>query len=143
MLNKPKIRFIAKADLYRFWPLSYLGHLFDIIPIKRDSGDINSVKMCLKALKNKEILGIFPEGTRKGLEKNMKVKNGAVFLAEKAKVKIVPVGIQGSFKPFTKITFNYGKPIDVHSLKTDDPDWIDKASEKIMDDIIMLTKEKV
>ena len=143
LLNKPKIRFIAKADLYRFWPLSYLGHLFDIIPIKRDSGDINSVKMCLKALKNKEILGIFPEGTRKGLEKNMKVKNGAVFLAEKAKVKIVPVGIQGSFKPFTKITFNYGKPIDVHSLKTDDPDWIDKASEKIMDDIIMLTKEKV
>lgn len=143
LLNKKPIRFIAKADLYRFGVLSWLGHLFNIIPVKRDSGDINSVKLCLKALKNKEVLGIFPEGTRKGLEKHMKVKNGAVFLAEKAKVKIVPVGIQGTFKPFTKVTFNYGKPIDVHSFKSDDPDWLDKASEKVMDDIIMLTKEKV
>ena len=143
LLNKKPIRFIAKADLYRFGVLSWLGHLFNIIPVKRDSGDINSVKLCLKALKNKEVLGIFPEGTRKGLEKHMKVKNGAVFLAEKAKVKIVPVGIQGTFKPFTKVTFNYGKPIDIHSFKSDDPDWLDKASEKVMDDIIMLTKEKV
>ena len=143
LLNKKTIRFIAKADLYRFGILSWLGHLFNIIPVKRGKSDINSIKLCLKALKNKEALGIFPEGTRKGLEKHMKVKNGAVYLAEKAKVKIVPVGIQGSFKPFTKITFNYGKPIDVHEFKSDDPDWLDRASEKVMNDIIMLTKEQV
>ena len=143
LLNKKNIRFIAKADLYRFGILSWLGHLFNIIPVKRGKSDINSIKLCLKALKNKEILGIFPEGTRKGLEKHMKVKNGAVFLAEKAKVKIVPVGIQGSFKPFTRITFNYGKPINVHDFNKGDEDWLDKASEKVMNDIIMLTKEKV
>ncbi len=143
LLNKKNIRFIAKADLYRFGILSFLGHLFNIIPVKRGKSDINSIKLCLKALKNKETLGIFPEGTRKGLEKHMKVKNGAVFLAEKAKVKIVPVGIQGSFKPFTRITFNYGKPINVHDFNNGDEDWLDKASEKVMNDIIMLTKEKV
>ena len=143
LLNKKNIRFIAKADLYRFGILSWLGHLFNIIPVKRGKSDINSIKLCLKALKNKEIIGIFPEGTRKGLEKHMKVKNGAVFLAEKAKVKIVPVGIQGSFKPFTRITFNYGKPIDVHEFNNGDEDWLDKASEKVMNDIIMLTKKKV
>ena len=143
LLNKKNIRFIAKADLYRFGILSWLGHLFNIIPVKRGKSDINSIKLCLKALKNKEILGIFPEGTRKGLEKHMKVKNGAVFLAEKAKVKIVPVGIQGSFKPFTKITLKYGKPIDVHEFNNGDEDWLDKASQKVMNDIIMLTKEKV
>ena len=143
LLNKKNIRFIAKADLYRFGILSWLGHLFNIIPVKRGKSDINSIKLCLKALKNKETLGIFPEWTRKGLEKHMKVKNGAVFLAEKAKVKIVPVGIQGSFKPFTRITFNYGKPIDVHEFNNGDEDWLDKASQKVMNDIIMLTKEKV
>ena len=141
LCNKFKIRFIAKADLYRFGILSYLGHLFDIIPVKRDKSDLNSIKLCLKALKNKEILGIFPEGTRKGLEKNMKVKNGAVFLAEKAKVKIVPVGIHGSFKPFTKVTFNYGKPINIEDFKNGDADWLDKASAKVMNDIVMLTKK--
>ena len=31
--------------------------------------DLDSMKTCLKALKNGETLGIFPEGTRKGLAK--------------------------------------------------------------------------
>ena len=141
LCNKFKIRFIAKADLFRFGILSYLGHIFDIIPVKRASSDINSIKLCLKALKNNEILGIFPEGTRKGLAKNVKIKNGAVFLAEKANVKIIPVGISGSFKPFTKVYFHYGKPIDIKEFKEKDEDWLDKASSRVMNDIIMLTKK--
>ncbi len=100
-----------------------------------------SIKMCLKALKNGEIIGIFPEGTRKGLEKQEKIKNGAVFLASKANVKIVPVGIKGDFKAFSKVIFNYGKPIDINSFKDDeDSDWIDKASDAVMDEIVRLAK---
>lgn len=143
LCNKFKIRFIGKADLLRFKILSYLARIFDIIPVKRDSSDISSIKICLKALKNKQILGIFPEGTRKGMAKNVEIKNGAVYLAEKAKVKIVPVGVQGSFKPFTKVVFNYGKPIDILELKNNNEDWQKIASKKVMDDIIMLTKQKV
>ena len=109
VLNKFKVRFIGKADLLRFRILSWLARIFDIIPVKRNAGDIASIKLCLKALKNKEVLGIFPEGTRHGMDKNIKVKSGAVYLAAKAKVKIVPVGVSGSFKPFTRVTFNYGK----------------------------------
>lgn len=139
LLNKKKIRFVAKSDLYRFPFISFLGHTFDVIPIKRGKNDLASIKMCLKALKNKEILGIFPEGTRKGLEKNVKIKNGAVFLAEKAKAKIVPVGISGSFKAFSKVYINYGKPIDIMSFKKETPDWIDEASSYVMNQIVMLT----
>lgn len=140
LLNKRYIRFIAKHDLFRFRSLSHLGHLFNIIPVKRNTSDLKSIKMCLKALKDKEALGIFPEGTRNGIEKNVDVKNGAAFLAYKAKVKIVPVGISGSFKPFTKVVFNYGKPIDVNAYKTDDPNWMDKATEEITKQIIELSK---
>ena len=142
LLNKKKIRFIAKSDLFRIPFISFLGHIFDVIPIKRGKNDLASIKMSLKALKNNEILGIFPEGTRKGLEKNVKVKNGAVFLAEKANVKIVPVGIGGTFKPFSKVYINYGKPIDITSFKSDDPNWIDEASNYVMEQIIMLTNKK-
>ena len=142
LLNKKKIRFVAKSDLYRFPIISFLGHTFDVIPIKRGKNDLASIKMCLKALKNNEILGIFPEGTRKGIEKNVKVKNGAVFLAEKAKAKIVPVGIGGTFKPFSKVYINYGKPIDITQFKSDDPNWIDEASNYVMEQIIMLTNKK-
>ena len=142
LLNKKKIRFVAKSDLYRFPIISFLGHTFDVIPIKRGKNDLASIKMCLKALKNNEILGIFPEGTRKGIEKNVKVKNGAVFLAEKAKANIVPVGIGGTFKPFSKVYINYGKPIDITQFKSDNPNWIDEASNYVMEQIIMLTNKK-
>ena len=140
LLNKRYIRFVGKHDLFRFWILSKLGHLFNIIPVKRDSSDVASLKLCLKSLKNKEALGIFPEGTRQGLEKNVDIKNGAAFLAYKANVKVVPVGIKGNFKPFTKLEFNFGEPIDVSSFKTDDPDWINNATKHIMDTIIKLSE---
>ena len=140
LLNNRFIRFVAKHDLYRFHWLSDLGHLFNVIPVKRDSSDIASLKMCLKALKDKEALGIFPEGTRKGMEKNAEIKNGAAFLAYKAKVKVVPVGVKGTFKPFSKVTFNYGKPIDVSKFKTDDTNWINEATKYIMKQIVKLSK---
>ena len=142
LFNKGNIRFIAKDDLFRFKTLSRLGHLFNVIPIKRNSSDLASVKLCLKALKNKEIIGIFPEGTRKGLKKHAEIKNGAVYLAYKANVKIVPVGISGSFKPFSKVVFNYGKPIDIASFKTDDPNWMNDATQYVMDEIVRLSNVK-
>ena len=143
LFTKRRIRFVAKADLYRKLMLSWLGHLFDMIPVKRDSGDIASIKMCLKCLKDKQVLGIFPEGTRKGMEKNVDNKNGAVFLADKANVRIIPVGIGGTFKPFSKVYVNYGEPIDVKEFKTsDDPNWMNKATEKVMSEIVLLSKKK-
>ncbi|MBR3325352.1 MAG: (d)CMP kinase [Clostridia bacterium] len=140
LLNKRYIRFVAKHDLYRFRIINYLGHLFNIIPVKRDSSDVKSLKLCLKSLKSGEALGIFPEGTRKGMEKNVDVKNGAAFLAYKAKVKVVPVGIKGTFKPFTKVEFNFGKPVDVKEFKTNDPNWLDRATNEIMNQIVELSK---
>lgn len=110
-----------------------------MIPVKRNTSDLASIKLCLKCLKNKEALGIFPEGTRKGMEKHADVKNGAAFLAYKANVKIVPVGISGSFKPFTRVIYNYGKPIDVKEFKNDDPNWMDKATEEVMKQIVELS----
>ena len=33
-------------------------------------------------------------------------------MALRTKTKVIPIGIQGSFKPFTKVYLNYGKPLD-------------------------------
>ena len=139
LFNKRKVNFVAKEDLFQHGILMWLGHLFDVIPIKRDMQDIDAMKRCLKVLKNGELLGIFPEGTRKGMEKNMKAKNGAAFMAMKAKVKVIPIGIHGTFKPFSKVYINYGEPIDLSGYTKE---TIDKATENIMDTIVMLTKKE-
>lgn len=139
LFNKRKVNFVAKEDLFQHGILMWLGHLFDVIPIKRDMQDIEAMKRCLKVLKNGELLGIFPEGTRKGMEKNLKAKNGAAFMAMKAKVKVIPIGIHGTFKPFSKVYMNYGEPIDLSGYTKDN---LDEATENIMDTIVMLTKKE-
>ena len=141
LFNKRKVNFVAKEDLFKNEFLMWLGHLFDVIPIKRNMQDIDAMKRCLKVLKNNELLGIFPEGTRKGIEKNMKAKNGAAFMAMKANVKIIPVGIHGSFKPFSKVYINYGTPIDL-SEYTNQKEKLDEATDKVMNAIVMLTKKE-
>lgn len=139
LFNKRKVNFVAKEDLFTHGILMWLGHLFDAIPIKRDMQDIEAMKRCLKVLKNGELLGIFPEGTRKGMEKNLKAKNGAAFMAIKAHVKVIPVGIHGTFKPFSKVYINYGEPIDISEYKKEN---LDEATEKIMNQVVMLTKKE-
>lgn len=139
LFNKRKVNFVAKEDLFTHGILMWLGHLFDAIPIKRDMQDIDAMKRCLKVLKNGELLGIFPEGTRKGMEKNMKAKNGAAFMAIKSKVKVIPVGIHGTFKPFSKVYVNYGEPIDISNFTKEN---LDEATDIIMNNIVMLTKKE-
>lgn len=139
--SKRRIRFIAKEDLFNNGFLNWMAHIFDVIPIKRGMRDLDSMKTCLKALKNGETLGIFPEGTRRGLEKGAKVQNGAAYMALKTKVKVVPVGIKGTFKPFSKVYLNYGKPLDFSNMNSQNSEKenLEVATKEIMDNIIMLT----
>ena len=142
LFNKRKVNFVAKEDLFRFRILNWLGHLFDAIPIKRNMQDIEAMKRCIKTIKKGELLGIFPEGTRKGMQKNMKAKNGAAFMAIKTGAPVIPVGIHGTFKPFSKVYINYGEPIDLSQYKNADKEKVDEATELIMNNIIMLTKKE-
>ena len=141
--SKRRIRFIAKEELFHNKFLNWFAHVFDVIPVKRGMRDIEAMKMNLTALKNGEALGLFPEGTRKGLAKGAKVQNGAAYMALKTKTKVVPVGIQGTFKPFTKVKLNYGKPLDYTNYEPKNPEKedIEKATKEIMDSIIMLTNQ--
>lgn len=143
--SKRKVVFVAKAELFKNPILNWLAKVFDIIPVKRGKQDLESMKRSLKAISKGEILGIFPEGTRKGLEKNVKVKTGAAFMALRAGVPIIPVGVQGSFKPFTKVIINYGKPMDFSKYYSNKPEKevLEKVTEEVMAEIIKLTNEKV
>ena len=61
-------------------------------------------------------------------------------MAIKSKAKVIPIGIHGSFKPFSKVYINYGEPMDLSNYSKDQ---LDEATEKIMKEIVMLTKKEV
>ena len=141
-----KMSFMAKEELKSNPLMSFLCFAFDGIWVKRDSKDIGPLKTAMKLLKNGGCIGIFPEGTRNGMEKNEgKLKNGAAYMALKTGAKIVPIGIQGEAKPFTKNTIIYGKPLDFSEYTTGkvDKEVEEKVSEELKQAILALTNQKI
>ena len=142
---KRKVYVMAKAELFKNKFIKWLGDKCCVFPVKRGMRDIESIKYSLKLLKDGEILVIFPEGTRKGLEKNGKAQNGLAYMAIRTGVPVIPVGIQGEMKPFRKVKLNIGEPLDFSQYKSNKPEKeiLDKVSKEIMDNIIMLTNENI
>lgn len=142
---KRKVYVMAKAELFKNKFIKWLGDKCCVFPVKRGMRDIESIKYSLKLLKDGEILVIFPEGTRKGLEKNGKAQNGVAYMAIRTGVPVIPVGIQGEMKPFRKVKLNIGEPLDFSRYKSNKPEKeiLDKVSKEIMDNIIMLTNENI
>ena len=139
---KREVHFLAKEELYKNPFLAFLGWAFDAIKVKRDAKDINAVKSSLKYLKKGECIALFPEGTRNGLAKGEKVKDGAAFFALRTGAKVVPIGISGKTGHFSKVTIKYGKPLDYSNYKNteDEKKALEEITEDIMKHIIELTK---
>ena len=128
------MRFMAKSDLKKSKFLSYLGKIMNVIFVNRDSKDLTAIKESLGTLKEGNCLGIFPEGTRNGLEKNDgQIKNGASYLALKTKSNIVPIGIiNNGFMRRSYIV--YGKPLNL--AKYNDVKKIGEVEEQEVSDML-------
>jgi 1-acyl-sn-glycerol-3-phosphate acyltransferase len=138
---KRDMRFLAKEELAQNPFLNFLGWSFDAIHVKRDEKDVTAIKESLKALKNGQCIALFPEGTRNGLEKGEKLKDGVAFFAVRSGAKVVPCGIKGGTKENRKVTITYGKPLDYSKYKGNkDKEILDKVTEEIMEKIIELAK---
>ena len=91
-------------------------------PVKRGSADRTSVKRAVAMLKCGEVVGIYPEGTRRGKgSQKPELHSGGAFIARMGKAPLVPatvrdaekVKVKGKFFRFPKITIEFGEPIDV------------------------------
>lgn len=101
------VRFMAKKELFENPVLKFILFLADAFPVDRDKTDITAVKKALTLVKSNEVLGIFPEGTRRPEGKLGNPKAGSVMLAVKSGVPILPIGIK-NIKKNGRITINIG-----------------------------------
>ena len=138
---KRKVNVLAKEELFKNKFIYWLADLFGIYPVKRDKKSTESIKISLKILKNKELLMIFPEGTRNGLAKGVKPKDGAVKLAIKTNVPIIPVRVQGTFKLFKKVKVNIGEPIYYSEYREEinNKELLTELTDDLMKSILKLT----
>ncbi len=83
------------------WKYPRLGKLFSALgafPVSRGTTDREALKRCVEVLRSGEPLVLYPEGERKDGPVVQPLYDGATFVAAKAGVPIVPVGIGGSAK---------------------------------------------
>ena len=79
------------------------------------------------------------------MAKGVKPKDGAIKLAIKANVPIIPVGFQGNFKPFKKIKVNIGEPIYYKEYKEEinNKEVMEELTDSLMKKIVKLRDEKI
>ncbi len=107
-----QIHWMAKKELFKSKFLSNLIFKLGSFPVDRSGADINAIKSALRILKSEGVLGVFPEGTRvKGFDLN-NAKSGAILLSTKSKAPILPVYINGNYRPFSSLDIYIGKPTD-------------------------------
>ena len=132
---KRQVHFMAKAELYKNFIVRKVLLAVGTIPVDRGKVSLETLKESLRVLKNGEILGIFPEGTRVKNGERRKPMEGFVVFALKTKSPILPVHIEGEYKFRGKINIKFGKPIELNEYygKKVKPEEMSKTSEKIMD----------
>ncbi len=101
-VTRRRMRFMG-ADKY--WKNKAFGRLLTALggfPVTRGTADREALKRCIAVLEQGEPLVLFPEGERKSGPLVHQLFDGATFIAVKAGVPIVPVGIGGSERAMPK-----------------------------------------
>ncbi len=151
-LNK-KVHFLSKKEHFDN-PLKAAWHTYaGAIPLDREKGGKEALRLAIKALKQGKIIAIHPEGTRTLTGKLQKGKTGVARLALAAHAPVLPVGLIGTFEilpkgkyvpKFKKATMNIGKPMQFQNYynKKANKRILREITNKIMKEIARLSKQK-
>lgn len=141
-IKKP-VRFMAKYELFQKPVLGFILRNIYAYPVKRGEADLGAIKKTFKILKDKQLVGIFPEGTRIKGGKLGKANPGVAVFSIKTGSPAVPVYISGNYIPFTRMKITIGKPVELSQYKKEkmtNDDYLE-ASQIIMRKIEELKKE--
>lgn len=115
IMNKiDNLGIMAKAELFKKPVVKQVVEACGAFPIERGKKDVKAVIHASRIIteEHKNLL-IFPEGTRKASTKGVKAKDGAVCIAQIAKVDIIPVYITEKQGLFKKYKVKFGEPMSV------------------------------
>jgi len=130
-------RFMGKKELFKNPIVGAFIRKIGVFPVDRDSNDLKAIKMALTLLKDKQSLGLFPEGTRnKGFEP-LRVKAGTAMLAVKTQTPVLAITIDSFYKMRGPLRIAFHKPIflDAYYGQKLEADVYEAISQKIIDDI--------
>jgi 1-acyl-sn-glycerol-3-phosphate acyltransferase len=129
---KPWICWVAKKELFSNPLTRGVFKWLGCIPVDRDKTDLLAARGIFTALRDKLIIGMFPQGTRvkPACIPLVRPRSGAIHFAIKTGAPILPVAVEGRFRFFAKIRIVYGPMFDL---------GLDPRSHYAADDLHRLT----
>ena len=105
-LTKRQVWFMGKAELFKSRMGARLLTALGAFPVKRGRPDRASLQRCLELLRDGQLVGIYPEGTRRPDSRFEEVEEGFAYIAVRSGAPIVPIGLSG-----TQAVFPTGKKL--------------------------------
>lgn len=113
-----RLRYMGKAEL---WKYAWGGRVLEALgafPVHRGAADRDALHTSIEVVRAGEPLVLFPEGTRRTGPVVEELFEGAAYVAARAGVPIVPVGIGGSERAMQKGK-KLPRPVKVHVVVGD------------------------
>ncbi len=108
--HKHFIRIMAKQELMDIPVIGWVFNKIGTFGVDRGNSDLNAIKTAMKVLKGGDKLLMFPEGTRVAEGQSGSAHTGAVMLAMKTGVPVVPVFSTRTKRLFHRSRLVFGEP---------------------------------
>lgn len=132
------VHFMAKEELFQMPVLKSVLPQVKAYPVKRGMSDREAFRTTIKLLREGNVVGLFPEGTRSKTGELGKGLAGAGFFALKGgDAHVVPCAIIGPYKALKQLKVVYGDPIDMTPYRER------KASAEEVTEVIMTEIRKL
>lgn len=147
-----ELRFIAKAELFRYGLFTKLIQRLGAFPVERGTADVGAIKTALRFLNEGRAVIVFIEGTRGDGTRLLPPTPGVTLLARQSGAQVVPTAIVGTDKAWPKgaklprraqVKVAFGEPTTYAALFDHRTDRAarDAFSEWMMERIEALTAE--
>ena len=96
LVTKRPMRYMGKDSIWKSKPLGRFVSMLGAFPVHRGSADRDALQACTDIVNGGSPLVMFPEGTRCSGPVVEELFDGTAFVAAKANVPVIPMGIGGS-----------------------------------------------
>ncbi|MBC8135948.1 MAG: 1-acyl-sn-glycerol-3-phosphate acyltransferase [Fibrella sp.] len=147
--------FVAKRELFDIKYLGYWFKLWRVLPIQRDSADRAALRRVEELLKAGEAVILFPEGGGNEDAILQPLHAGALLVALRAKVPVVPVALRNTAAVWTysdvlphrvdtprPISVTFGEPLDFSDL-WGKPGATEKATQRLTETLAAMLDQPI
>ena len=115
-IRKQQVVFLGKKELGKWKWIRHLLTKLHCILVDRHNMDMEAMRACMKAVRMKKILVIFPEGTRHHEGQMEQIESGTALIALRGKAPLIPMYFDRPLALFRLTTVTVGEEIPIQDL---------------------------